>query len=188
MLTSLLEHDATLRALLSSWHTPWLDAVMWTLGAIGEVGGVWLLAAAVMAAWVPKSRGAAWQVVLALSLSQLVVDGVIKPLVGRPRPFVADHSIQVVGAYLPSTFSFPSGHAALSFSAAVVMAHALPRGRAAWYVLAAAIAFSRIYIGVHYPIDVAVGTLVGLAVGAVVTGGRAWYAEDSAVATRRVPR
>ena len=188
MLTSLLQHDASLRALLSSWHTPWLDAVMWTLSALGAVGGIWLLAAAILAAWVPKCRGAAWQVVLALCLSQVAVDNVIKPLVGRPRPFVADPAIHVVGAYLPPTFSFPSGHAALSFSAAVVLAHALRRGRAAWYLLAALIAFSRVYIGVHYPIDVVVGTLVGLAVGYVVTGGRAWYAEGSAVATRRVPR
>ena len=188
MLTSVLRHDAALRALLSSWHTPWLDATMWTLSALGAVGGMWLLVAAVMAAWTPRIRGAAWQVVLALSLSQLVVDGVIKPLVGRARPFVTDPSIHVVGAYLPPTFSFPSGHAALSFSAAVVLAHAMRRGRAAWYGLAALIAFSRIYIGVHYPIDVAVGTLVGLAVGYVVTGGRAWYAQGSAVATHRVPR
>ena len=126
--------------------------------------------------------------VLALCLSQVAVDNVIKPLVGRPRPFVADPAIHVVGAICRPTFSFPSGHAALSFSAAVVLAHALRRGRAAWYLLAALIAFSRVYIGVHYPIDVVVGTLVGLAVGYVVTGGRAWYAEGSAVATRRVPR
>jgi membrane-associated phospholipid phosphatase len=54
--------------------------------------------------------------------------------------------------------------------------------------LAAIIAASRIYIGVHYPIDVVVGTLVGIGVGEVVTGERKWYTRGFAVASPRVPR
>jgi undecaprenyl-diphosphatase len=184
----LLRQDAALRDALTSYHTPWLDWVMWTFSAIGGAGAVWLVIAAIVAAWIPRLRPAAWQVVLALALSQVVVDGVIKPLVGRPRPFVAVPTSTVVGQYRPSTFSFPSGHAAQSFAAAVVLVCALPRRRVWWLALAAIIAASRIYIGVHYPIDVVVGTLVGIGVGQVVTGERKWYTRGFAVAPPRVPR
>jgi undecaprenyl-diphosphatase len=69
-----------------------------------------------------------------------------------------------------------------------VLASALPRRRFWWFLLAALIAFSRIYIGVHYPLDVAVGVLVGLGVGVLVTGGTAWYTWGSAIAPPAVPR
>jgi undecaprenyl-diphosphatase len=184
----LLRQDAALRDVLTGVHAPWLDWVMWTLSAIGGAGAVWLVIAVAMAAWIPRLRPAAWQVVIALLLSHVVVEDVIKPLVGRPRPFVAVPTSTVVGAYRPSTFSFPSGHAAQSFAAAVVLAYALPRRRAWWLTLAALIAYSRIYIGVHYPLDVIVGTLVGVGVGLVVTGGRAWYTPGFALAPQRVPR
>jgi len=184
----LLLQDAALRGVLASYHTPWLDWVMWTLSAIGGAGAIWLFVAAVMAAWQPRLRPAAWQVVLALFLTHVIVEDAIKPLVGRARPFVAERTITVVGAYRPSTYSFPSGHAAQSFAAAVALACALPRHKAWLYALAALIAFSRIYIGVHFPLDVAVGTLVGLTVGLVVTGGSAWYTRGSARASPAVLR
>jgi len=187
-MSSLLQQDAALRGVLSGYHTPWLDWVMWTLSAIGGAGAIWLVIAVVMAAWLPRLRPVAWQVVLALALSQIVIDGVVKPIVGRARPFVAEPTVTVVGEYRPSTYSFPSGHASQSFAAAVVLASALPRRRAWWFLLAAFIAFSRIYIGVHYPLDVAVGIVVGLAVGLVVTGGSAWYNWGFAVAPPPVPR
>ena len=173
----LLARDTAWRAFLTSYHRPWLDAFFWTLGALGTAGSVWQAMAAVMAAWRPRLRAAAWQVVLAL----------LKPLVARPRPFITDPTSFVVG-YHPTTMSFPSGHAALSMAAAVVMAHALPRGHAWLYLLAIAIGCSRIFIGVHYPLDVAVGWLVGLSVGTVVTGRRAWYIKSSSAATPAVPR
>jgi len=187
MIEWLLARDAVLRAFLTSYHRPWLDGAFWTLSALGTAGSVWLAMAAVMAAWRPRLRAAAWQVVLALLCTQFVVDWVIKPLVARPRPFITDPTSFVVG-YYPTTMSFPSGHAALSMAAAVVMAHALPRGNVWLYLLAVLIGASRVFIGVHYPLDVAVGGLVGLGVGTVVTGRRAWYIEGSSGAAPAVPR
>ena len=187
-MSSLLLQDAALRGVLSGYHTPWLDWVMWTLSAIGGAGAIWLVIAVIVAAWMPRLRPVAWQVVVALVVSQIVVDGIVKPIVGRARPFTAEPTITVVGAYRPPTYSFPSGHAAQSFAAAVVLASALPRRKIWWFLLAALIAFSRIYIGVHYPLDVAVGTLVGLGVGVVVTGGRAWYTRGLSAAPHPVPR
>jgi membrane-associated phospholipid phosphatase len=67
-------------------------------------------------------------------------------------------------------YSMPSGHAATAFAGAVALAYLWRRGAAWFFLLAAAIAFSRVYVGVHYPGDV----LVGAALGSVV--GLAWVA------------
>ena len=188
MLETLLSTDAAARTWLATHHAPWLDHVMWTLSALGVLGLLWIALAAVMATWVPRLRAPAWQVVLAVVLAQGVVDWGVKPLVGRPRPFVTDARVRVVG-YQPPTASFPSGHAASSFAAATVLAFALSRRRAlVTWILAAAVAISRVYIGVHYPLDVAAGALVGAALGILVTGGRAWYIDRSSATPRLVPR
>jgi undecaprenyl-diphosphatase len=187
MIEWLLARDAALRVFLTSYHHPRLDSVLWTVAALGTAGSVWLAMAAVMAAWRPRLRAAAWQVVLALLCTQLVVEYVIKPLVARPRPYVTDPLSVVVG-YHPTTLSFPSGHAALSMAAACVLAHALPRGHVWLYLLAVVIGASRVFIGVHYPLDVVAGLLVGFGVGTVVTGRRAWYTDRSSARDPAVPR
>jgi undecaprenyl-diphosphatase len=188
MLDRLLTADAALRAWLVTHHAPWLDQVMWLLSAAGVGGSVWIAIAAVMASWVPRLRAPAWQVVLAVLLAQGIVDWTVKPIIARPRPFVADTRARVVG-YHPETYSFPSGHTATSFAAATVLAFAITKRRAAiTWALAAAVAISRVYIGVHYPLDVAVGALFGVALGVVVTGGRAWYIGGSSTASPLVPR
>ncbi len=188
MLDRLLTADAALRAWLVTHHGPWLDQVMWLLSAAGVGGSIWIAIAAVMASWAPRLRAPAWQVVLAVLLAQGIVDWTIKPIIARPRPFVADTRARVVG-YHPETYSFPSGHTATSFAAATVLAFVITKRRAAiTWALATAVAISRVYIGVHYPLDVAVGALFGVALGVVVTGGRAWYIGGSSAASRLVPR
>ena len=64
--------------------------------------------------------------------------------------------------HVPHDHSFPSGHAATSFACATTLALAFPRLAAPLYLLAAAIAYSRVYVGVHYPLDVVGGAIIGV--------------------------
>lgn len=174
MLHTILSADVALRAWLSAHHTGWLDQIMLTLSVLGEAGTLWLMIAVVAVVRHPRLAPQLWQVALAILLAYLVVDIGLKPLIARARPFDALPDVHVVG-WRPVTYSFPSGHSASAVAGAFVVTLMLPELHVLLWILAFGIAFSRVYLGVHYPIDVAGGALVGWAIGIVVTGGRHWY-------------
>jgi undecaprenyl-diphosphatase len=90
------------------------------------------------------------------------VSGALKAQIGRDRPPVVDPDPEPL-VRLPDTHSFPSGHATVAFACATVLALAVPRLAVPLYVLAGLIAFSRVYVGVHYPLDVLAGAVLGYA-------------------------
>jgi undecaprenyl-diphosphatase len=87
---------------------------------------------------------------------------ILKDVIPRARPHV--HALVT----RPHSHSFPSGHATTSFACATVLALALPRLAVPLLVLAAAVAWSRVYVGVHYPLDVLAGAALGALIGAAV--------------------
>src|SRR6185312_8181290 len=92
-------------------------------------------------------------------------DALLKSAIGRPRPFVGDPRVHPsIG--LPHDPSMPSGHAMNAFAGAVVLAAVVPRARWPLFGLAAAIALSRVYLGVHFPSDVIAGAILGSTIGA----------------------
>jgi undecaprenyl-diphosphatase len=100
---------------------------------------------------------------LAVTTAAMAVT-LLKELFDRARPPVADASLDPVGV-VPASASFPSGHAATAFAAAVAVALVYPRLGRPLLALAVVVALSRVYLGMHYVLDVAAGTLLGVAIG-----------------------
>ena len=112
-----------------------------------------------------KDRKTLIIVVLAVLLSDLATD-VLKNLIYRVRPCNALADVRILAGCTES-FSFPSGHATNVFAAAVYLSYVYSRYLPIFLILAALVAYSRIYVGVHYPLDVIGGAVVG-SVGAVL--------------------
>jgi undecaprenyl-diphosphatase len=93
-----------------------------------------------------------------------VVEFGIKNLIKRPRPEFTLPNVHVVGDPL-TTYSFPSTHATFAFASAFVLSQSFPKYKKIWYSLAVLIAFSRIYLEKHYPLDVVGGAVVGTVIG-----------------------
>ncbi len=174
---------------LSLPHPGWLDQLMVGVSAFGKQAAIWLAVGAILAAWGRLPWKAYWQVFLSIVLAILVVDAALKPIVGRQRPSRANPELTALVLTEPlTTASFPSGHAATAFAGAYALAGFLPRARQAFWLLALLIAASRVYLGLHYPLDVVAGALVGAGCAALSVGGTVWYSRDPAVRVSRGPR
>jgi undecaprenyl-diphosphatase len=139
----------------------WLDWLFAGLSRIGTLGIVWIVLA-VLVAVLLRRPPILFLTVAAVATADLVAFAV-KDLVAVDRPPVRYASPEPL-VRVPTDHSFPSGHTATSFAAALILARAVPRRAWLFYVLAAAIGFSRIYVGVHYPTDVLGGAVLGLLV------------------------
>jgi undecaprenyl-diphosphatase len=135
--------------MLSAW---WMKGVAFVaVGALGDVRARRQLPVASLIAAV------------SVGIGSLVV-ALLKETVDRPRPAHADPGIDTaVGT--PGSPSFPSGHTATAFAAAAVVGAFYPRLRWPLYALAALVGMSRIYLGVHFALDVVAGAILGLSIG-----------------------
>ncbi len=140
-----------------------LDIAMPAVSALCDHGEVWLILAAVLLAF-RKQRRCGVSVLTALALDLVSCNLILKPLVGRLRPFAVNTAVELL-VDAPLDASFPSGHTAASFAAVFALkAAGSPLWRPA-LALAAVIAFSRMYLYVHWPSDVAAGALLGAGMG-----------------------
>ena len=138
-------------------RTEAFDTFFVALSHIGSYGIVWFVLA-VIAALVLR-RPVIFPLVVAAYFAASVVVDVLKVSIDRQRP--VGHTLVTE----PTSSSFPSGHAATSFACAATLAPFVSRtGAVVLYVLAAGIAYSRVYVGVHYPLDVLAGAAIGLLV------------------------
>lgn len=139
---------------------PVLDVIMKIITHSGDAGIIWIVAALLCLIF-KKTRKAGVCMAIAMILVLLICNLTLKPIIARPRPFSLNEGIELI-ITAPKDFSFPSGHTASSFAAATgLFLYHKKLGIAAliWAVL---IAFSRLYMYVHYPTDVLAGMVIGI--------------------------
>lgn len=105
---------------------------------------------------------------LTLALTDQVSSHVVKPLVQRERPCVALSDARLLMG-VKTSFAFTSSHAANIFGAATALSLAYRRLAVAFFALAVVVAYSRVYVGLHYPLDVICGAALGMGFGAGVS-------------------
>ena len=144
-----------------------LSPVVKFITHLGDAGWCWILLAVILLI-VKKTRKIGLVTAVSLLSSYVVNNLILKNLVARVRPYEAVDGLQRI-IEAQSDFSFPSGHSASSFAAAVVIFMLCPRkyGVPA-LVLAFLIALSRLYVGVHYPTDVLTGVISGTVIAVIV--------------------
>lgn len=140
-----------------------LDRVMTVLSLLGNGGAVWI-ALAVLLLFFRRTRRAGAAMLLAMAAGFVIGNLGIKELVMRPRPFVT-HSDLTPLLDPGDPWSFPSGHALSSFAAATALFCFHKKTGVLAFILAALIAFSRLYASVHYPTDVLAGAVIGIVLG-----------------------
>ena len=152
-------------------HNPITNPIFYVITTLGNAGWIWIILAVLMLTVLPKKyKKAGLTMAIALILSLIFCNGIMKHLWARPRAFWVVGQNFVVGNEFENLYgifnsihdySFPSGHSSASFAAAVSIFMWRKKEGSAALVLAALIAFSRLYFTVHYPTDVLVGTITG---------------------------
>ena len=161
-------------ALRTRGHWRPLEQALAIFSTTGNWGLFWVGLAALL--WVSGAdRGLPLMIFLPIFVyGTLILNFIIKTILRRERPAHSDPELQpLVG--VPSSKSFPSSHAAMSFAAASLLTYFYPPFFPLFYGLALVMSWSRVYVGVHYPSDVVAGTVVGLAAGGVAALFLNWF-------------
>ncbi|NMW85054.1 phosphatase PAP2 family protein [Peptoniphilus sp. AGMB00490] len=149
-------------------YSPILNYLMIFITYLGNGGFIWIVAAIYLLFQNNnKLKREAFTLALALIIFSIFGLLILKPIIARPRPFtVSDVNLLIKE---PLGFSFPSGHTGSSFAAAYVIYFYNKKKGVLALILAALIAFSRMYLFVHYPTDIIAGIILGLISGKLAT-------------------
>ena len=140
---------------------PFLDTVMPYISSLARTGEFWILLAVILLCF-KKTRKAGVAMAMAMACGYLIGNMGMKNLFARIRPYdVTEVDLLVAKLH---DFSFPSGHTLVSVEAATALWYYHRRWGIAALVLAALIAYSRLYLFVHYPTDVVVGVILGVVI------------------------
>lgn len=153
-----------------SLHNPVTDPVMYGITMLGEKGIFWILLALASLFIFPKRyRKVGLTMALALILSLIMCNGIMKNMFARVRPFNADPTFENLYNVFATAkdWSFPSGHTSASFAAAAAFFMWYKKEGSMALVAAALISLSRLYLTVHYPTDVLASLVLGTLYGVV---------------------
>lgn len=146
--------------MIQGWHQPWLDKVMIFFSALGNDGLIWI-ALGILLLIMPRTRKGGVHILLAMALTYVLGNLFLKNVIARPRPCAVDTSVSLLIPY-PSEYSFPSGHTSNGFAAAMSIFMNYRKPGIVALVVAGIIAFSRMYLFVHYPTDIIGGIVLGI--------------------------
>lgn len=144
---------------------PILDSIMVFVSSLGNYGIIWI-ATSIILLFPKKTRKYGIMALVALALMQLTGNMIIKNLVERDRPYTQLEGFELLIAQ-PHDSSFPSGHTASAFACATVFLTGKKRWGMIALLLAILIAFSRLYLYVHYPSDILGGMVLGIVCGLI---------------------
>ncbi|MCD6725640.1 MAG: phosphatase PAP2 family protein [Solirubrobacteraceae bacterium] len=155
--------DVATYAAIARSQTPLLDAAMSRLSRAADYSKLSLGGAAVLAVLGGRrGRRAAAFGLASVGVTATVVNVALKPLGRRERPDRVRAQVPIARHVpMPISTSFPSGHSAAAFAFATGAGHVLPLAGLPLRLLAALVAYSRVHTGVHYPVDVIAGALLG---------------------------
>ena len=164
--------DLAVYSAVADTPTPSLDETLRRLSNAANNSGLWFaIAAALALAGGSAGRRAALRGTLAIGATSALVNLAVKSIWARQRPDRAGAGVPVWrNVRMPTSTSFPSGHAASGFAFAAAIGQDQPWLGLALRFLAAAVGYSRVHTGVHYPGDVVVGSLIGEGTGQAVAG------------------
>lgn len=155
--------ETIMRFIQDFFHTGFLDRFFILITHLGDKGILWIALALFLLAR-PQTRRCGILMACSLALSAFLGNQVLKPLFQRDRPCALYPEVELL-IQRPMAFSFPSGHSISSFaSASALLFQKDRRLTAAGFAAALLIAFSRVYLFVHWPTDVLAGALLGTAV------------------------
>ena len=141
----------------------WLDWLMPKITFLGEAGLIWIVIA-LLFLWLKTRRKCGLKMVVSLVICLVLGLLILKNIIARPRPCWINTEMEML-VKVPKDYSFPSGHTLSGISSALIIFKDDRRIGIPALILAVMIAFSRLYLYVHFPTDVLVGTLMGILFG-----------------------
>lgn len=156
---------------LQTIHNEVLDKLMVMITTLGDKGVIWIVLACILLVF-PKTRKCGFTMAIALIIMVLTGNVVLKHLIARGRPCWIDTNVPML-IEVPKDFSFPSGHTFSSFAAATTIFLFHKKFGIAPLVMASIIAFSRLYLFVHYPTDILGGIIFGVSTACIAK----WFVE-----------
>ena len=159
-MTASLQLEFQILNLIANMRTDLLDTMLPMISSFGDKGIGWIVLSVILIC-IPRYRKAGITMGLALIFCLLIGNMTLKPLIARPRPYTYFPEMTLLIAPL-ADFSCPSGHTFASFASATALFLYHKKAGIAAYILAAIIAFTRLYLYVHFPSDVIAGMLLGI--------------------------